>query len=91
MSNYKNINQREGFDTDESMAIIKVFLIVFLSFDFKKVFLNLFQQLAKLHSICLAMRRQQPELFNAKVAPFTEPVLRIIDHSKISIADVSKN
>lgn len=35
---------------------------------------DIFQQLAKMHSLCIAMKRQQPDLFNTKVRPFLQAV-----------------
>lgn len=92
---YKNVDGFIGFDTDETLAVIKVLFfiqIIFILFlnDYVNILVIFSQSMAKFHSLCIGMRRQQPELFNSKVSPFVDAVNMIIDGDDTRMVDVNE-
>lgn len=90
--NYKNVDGSRGFTSDETFAIIKVICctICCTTILFNYYFVEFYQSLAKFHSLCIAMRCLQTELFNSRISPFLVAVNLIVNDDDTQMVDVSK-
>lgn len=90
--NYTNSNQWDGLVNDDVLAVLRVYINIFISKLFVTETLLLFKKLAKMHALFIAMRRVQPQQFYSKVDPhlhYKKFSPNFLDTIKFKITDVS--